>query len=123
MTDDGVQTPAPVQKAGASSVGLGLFIPLLPVHLSVLKDASVAIAALTFALIGGAYIGFGACRTALKPAWLTAGVRGPCRLAISAVRRGISHDYSEAIIAVLRRFRFAYSFTSRRYLSVVSCVQ
>ena len=40
--------------------GGALFLATVPVHLALSRDASVALAAVTLALIGGAYIGFGA---------------------------------------------------------------
>jgi len=40
--------------------GAGLFAVFAPIHLLVAQPVSVAIAAITLALIGGAYIGFGA---------------------------------------------------------------
>lgn len=41
-------------------LGLALFVLTLPVHLLVEKNSSLVLAAITLALIGGAYIGFGA---------------------------------------------------------------
>ena len=48
------------KKLSPSLFGVGLFLVFVPVHLLVSKEISVAISALTLAMIGGAYIGFGA---------------------------------------------------------------
>lgn len=51
---------------GPGAVGAVLFLIAAPVHLLVPHQISVAIAAVTLALIGGAYIGFGATANSLK---------------------------------------------------------
>jgi hypothetical protein len=60
MSGDGTQVQALAQKLGPSAIGVGLFTVFVPIHLLVSEDISVAIAALTLTLLGGAYIGFGA---------------------------------------------------------------
>lgn len=55
---------------GPSAVGAALFLLFAPVHLLVPQDVSVAIAAVTLALIGGAYIGFGAVSQSRTAFWL-----------------------------------------------------
>ena len=56
-------------SAPAATGGL-LFLASVPVHLLVSKDVSVAIAAVTLALIGGAYIGFGARAAVARVFWI-----------------------------------------------------
>lgn len=51
---------------GPGAVGAVLFLIAAPVHLLVPHQNSVAIAAVTLALIGGAYIRFGATANSLK---------------------------------------------------------
>ena len=58
---------------GPSAIGAGLFLVFAPVHLRVSEEVSVAIAALTLALIGGAYIGFGASARSAKIFWMELG--------------------------------------------------
>ncbi|UXX85257.1 DUF6010 family protein [Roseovarius pelagicus] len=61
MSNAGSQTKRLVTtKLGPSAVVAGLFIIFALIHLWVTEEALVTIAALTLALIGGAYIGFGA---------------------------------------------------------------
>lgn len=58
---------------GPSAIGSGLFLVFAPVHLWVPEQVSVAIAALTLAVIGGAYIGFGASSGLARQFWLEFG--------------------------------------------------
>ena len=74
MTTDETRTWTLVRTLGPSAVGAGLFLAFAPVHLLVSEDISVAIAALTLALIGGAYIGFGASDGATRIFWMELGV-------------------------------------------------
>lgn len=61
MSKDGTQvTGIAPDRFGPSAIGAGLFTAYAPIHLWMSQHVSVAIAALTLALIGGAYIGFGA---------------------------------------------------------------
>ena len=75
MSNDGSQvsriTTGPL---GPSAIGVGLFLALASVHLWVPEQVSVAIAALTLALIGGAYIGFGASARSAGMFWMELGV-------------------------------------------------
>lgn len=50
----------PYEIVGSSGLGAGLFLAFAPIHLMVAESVSVAIASVTLALIGGAYVGFGA---------------------------------------------------------------
>lgn len=60
--------------SGPSAVGAGLFVVAAPVHLLVPQEISVAVAPVTLALVGGAYIGFGATARSLKTFWSELGV-------------------------------------------------
>ncbi len=75
MSNDGRQvswiTTGPL---GPSAIGAGLFLAFAPIHLWVPEQVSVAIAALTLALIGGAYIGFGASARSAGMFWMELGV-------------------------------------------------
>jgi len=51
-TEIGVKHPAPI--------GGVLFLATVPIHMALPQDVSIVVAAITLALIGGAYIGFGA---------------------------------------------------------------
>ena len=73
MSGHDTEAPALFQKLGSSTIGAGLFIVFAPIHLLVSEEISVAIAALTLALIGGAYIGFGASAKSMKIFWLELG--------------------------------------------------
>lgn len=55
---------------GPGVLGAGIFLVFAPVHLLVSQDVSVAIAAVTLAVIGGAYIGFGAAANSKAAFWL-----------------------------------------------------
>jgi hypothetical protein len=74
MSGDKTQIQALVVKLGPSAIGVGLFIIFMPIHLLVSEDISVAIAALTLALIGGAYIGFGASAKSMMIFFMELGV-------------------------------------------------
>lgn len=54
------------KKYSPSMLGVALFLVFVPTHLLVPKEVSVIIAALTLAMIGGAYIGFGASSGAMS---------------------------------------------------------
>lgn len=56
-------------KLGPSAIGAGLFVIFAPIHLWVTEEVSVAIAALTLALIAGTYIGFGASDGSVRVFW------------------------------------------------------
>jgi hypothetical protein len=65
MTEESdLRLPAP------SATGGLLFAVSVPVHLLVSKDVSVALAAVTLAVIGGAYIGFGARAADARVFWI-----------------------------------------------------
>lgn len=74
MSGDGTQVQALAQKLGPSAIGVGLFTVFVPIHLLVSEDISVAIAALTLTLIGGAYIGFGASAKSMAAFFMELGV-------------------------------------------------
>lgn len=61
-------------KLGPSAIGAGLFVAFAPIHLWITEEVSVAIAALTLALIAGTYIGFGASDGSVRVFWLEPGV-------------------------------------------------
>ncbi|KNG95395.1 DUF6010 family protein [Pseudaestuariivita atlantica] len=50
-------------------IGAALFALTVPVHLVVGRDVSIVVAAVTLALIGGAYIGFGAADGRRRVFW------------------------------------------------------
>lgn len=56
----GVDAPAPRTVRAPAWLGLGLFVVIAPAHLLLNQVASIALAAVTLAVIGGTYIGFGA---------------------------------------------------------------
>ncbi len=68
------QTQALFDKLGPSAIGVGLFIIFMPIHMQVSEDISVAIAALTLTLIGGAYIGFGASAKSMAVFFMELGI-------------------------------------------------
>ena len=121
MSVDGDQTTALVQKASASSVG-ALFIAVSAAHLVEFEEASVAMAALMLASIGGACIGFRACRADLEFACLATEFCGLCRLNFSGPQRYIWNG-TKIIAPVLRRFRSSRRCISLRSISCVRCVQ
>jgi hypothetical protein len=51
-------------------IGAGIFAATVPVHLALEQPASIALAAVTLALIAGAYIGFGARADSARALWL-----------------------------------------------------
>ena len=74
MSNDGRQVSwITTDTLGPSAIGAGLFLAFAPVHLWVSEEVSVAIAALTLALIGGAYIGFGASAHSARMFWMELG--------------------------------------------------
>lgn len=60
MSGDHIQDRQAYEIVGSSGLGAGLFLAFAPIHLMVAESVSVAIAAVTLALIWGAYVGFGA---------------------------------------------------------------
>lgn len=65
-------------------VGGALFIPTVPLHLLLPQSTSIAVAAITLALIGGAYIGFGATASSSRVFFMemmVAGLFGTAALA------------------------------------------
>ncbi|TDT72687.1 hypothetical protein BDE40_3539 [Litoreibacter halocynthiae] len=62
-------------------IGGLLFILSVPIHLLLSQDASIALAAVTLSLIGGAYIGFGARSDNLRTFAMELGVAGMFGLA------------------------------------------
>ena len=73
-TDYGVGSPNTVVVRGPAWVGAGLLGVTAPLHLFLELNASVAVAAVTLALIGGAYIGFGAADGRARVFWSELGV-------------------------------------------------
>lgn len=69
MTYGTSETQHPQGRIRPLLLGGGLFIVSAPLHLVVARDVSVAIAAITLALIGGAYIGFAARSASQKVFW------------------------------------------------------
>lgn len=138
MSGHDTEAPALFQKLGSSTIGAGLFIVFAPVHLLVSEEISVAIAAVTLALIGGTYIGFGAsaksmrtfwlelggaCRVALDSACLATGRCSTCCLGRSSPQRRVWRASSEMVYFILRRFRSACCGFSLCSVSPVRCVQ
>ncbi|MSU90606.1 hypothetical protein GE300_13440 [Rhodobacteraceae bacterium 2CG4] len=70
MSGDHIQDRQTYEIVGSSGLGAVLFLVFAPVHLMVAQDVSVAIAAVTLALIGGAYVGFGAASDSRTAFWL-----------------------------------------------------
>ena len=68
-TDRVVGSPNTVFVHRPAWVGAGLFGITAPLHLVLELNASVAVAAVTLALIGGAYIGFGAADGRTRVFW------------------------------------------------------
>ena len=68
-TDLVVGSPNTAFVRGPAWVGAGLFGITAPLHLFLELNASVAVAAVTLALIGGAYIGFGAADGKARVFW------------------------------------------------------
>lgn len=73
-TDPVVGTPNNAFVHRPAWVGAGLFGITAPLHLFLEPNASVAVAAVTLALIGGAYIGFGAADGRTRVFWSELGV-------------------------------------------------
>ena len=73
-TDLGVGSPSTVVARGPAWVGAGLFGIMAPLHLFLDLNTSIAVAAVTLALIGGAYIGFGAADGRPHVFWSELGV-------------------------------------------------
>ena len=67
--DLGFGSPNTVVVRAPAWVGAGLFGITAPLHLFLELNASVAVAAVTLALIGGAYIGFGAADGRARVFW------------------------------------------------------
>ena len=72
--DLGFGSPNTVVVRGPTWVGAGLFGITAPLHLFLELNASVAVAAVTLALIGAAYIGFGAADGRARVFWSELGV-------------------------------------------------
>ena len=68
-TNSGTGSPNTVVVRAPAWVGAGLFGITAPLHLFLELNASVAVAAVTLALIGGAYIGFGAADGRARVFW------------------------------------------------------
>lgn len=60
--------------AAPARIGSSLFVLTMPAHLLLEKGDSLALAAVTLALIGGAYIGFGAADGRRSVFWFELGV-------------------------------------------------
>lgn len=60
MLDPGHHTKSTDRVRAPAWIGAGLFFATAPVHFVLSTEMSVIVAAVTLALIGGAYIGFGA---------------------------------------------------------------
>jgi hypothetical protein len=73
MSGDRTRTQALVQKPDPGGIRVSLFIAFVPIHLLVVEEISVAIAALTLVLIGVAYIGFGASARSMTIFWFELG--------------------------------------------------
>ena len=68
-TNSGTGSPNTVVVHGPAWAGAGLFGMTTPLHLFLEPNASIAVAAVTLALIGGAYIGFGAADGKARVFW------------------------------------------------------
>ncbi len=120
MSGDGIQTQALVQKPDPSAIGVGLLIAFVPIHLLVVEEISVAIAALTLALIGGALF-----YTVGALAGLLCNPLGLRHMSseFSTPQRGILRAGSEMVYCFLRRFWSARRCIYTRSLSPVRCDQ
>lgn len=67
-------TPNTVSVRASAWIGAGLFGIIAPAHMFLGKDDSTAVAAVTLALIGGAYIGFGAADGRSRVFWSELGI-------------------------------------------------